>query len=273
MDSIFRFFARFRSLLLFVILEVAAFMILLNGSYYQRTAILNGAHWVQSVFYAQVYGLTQYFSLKEINATLAEENNRLRQTLSLYQSADTTRAFMDTLAQYPDYKYTMAAIIDNSVNRQHNYLTLNVGKKHGIEQEMGVIADEGVVGIVAAVSERYSLVKSLLNTDWKVSARLLSSGAFGPMQWDGKNYREALLTEIPQHIEVQIGDTVVTSGYSSIFPAGIPIGKVKSFEVRRGNFYVITVSLFTDFKRLRYVNVTQFTSRDELDQLQSTIYE
>ncbi len=273
MENVFRFLARSRVFFLFLVIEVIALFMIVRSSYYQSTKIMNSVRYLQAMCEEQVNSWEQYFSLKNMNADLAEENNRLRKILSYYQSVDTTKSFTEKLPLYPDYEYTLATVIDNSVNRQHNYITLNVGKNHQIEPDMGVMVDNGVVGIITSVTGRYALVKSFLNTDWKVSARLLRSGAFGPLHWDGKIYTEALLSEIPQHIDVQVGDTVVTSGYSSIFPPDIPIGIVKSFQVKRGNFYEIKVALLTDYKRLRYVTVARFTQRDEINQLDSKTHE
>ena len=269
MNNVFRLLARSQTFFLFLALEIIAFILVFNDSYYQQTVMMNAMRWVQAVCGEQLNSWEQYFSLKNTNNHLAEENNKLRQQLSYYQSIDSINAMRERLPLYPDYEYTLATVVDNSVNRQHNYIMLNAGKKHNIEPDMAVIIDNGIVGIVTTVSERYALVKSFLNTDWKVSARLSRSGAFGPLYWDGRVYTEALLSEIPQHIAVQVGDTVVTSGYSLIFPPDIPIGVVKSFTVKGGSFYEIRVSLFADYKRLHYVTIARFVPHDEIEQLQS----
>jgi rod shape-determining protein MreC len=151
----------------------------------------------------------------------------------------------------------------------HNYITLNVGAEHGIKPDMGVIVHNGLVGTVVYVSEHYSLVKSLLHANWRISAKLARSGTFGSLYWNGTDYREMLLTEIPQHIPVNIGDTIVSSGFSALFPANIPIGTAKSMTTKRGNFYEITVTLFADFKRLRYVDVVDHLYSNELKILEA----
>jgi len=151
------------------------------------------------------------------------------------------------------FTYSTARIINNSINKQNNYITLNAGSNEGIQREMGVITKDGVVGIVASVSNNFSTVISLLNTNLKVSAKHKRTGFYGSLYWDGLNYREVILSEIPQHVNLVEGDTIVTSGYSSIFPPDIPLGTIKEFDLKGGNFYIVKVKLLSDFKRLDYV--------------------
>ena len=134
---------------------------------------------------------------------------------------------------------------------------------------MGIISEGGVAGIVENVSGNLARVMSVLNTDFTTSAKLKKTDHFGPLVWDGISTREALLKDILQHVDVNIGDTVVTSGHSAIFPQGIMIGTVKSFEVKRGNSYEIRVALSTDFGRLRFVNAIISKQRDEIKELES----
>jgi rod shape-determining protein MreC len=146
---------------------------------------------------------------------------------------------------------------------------LNSGSEQGVKPEMGVITEQGVIGMVTAVTRHHSLVTSILNTEWKFNVRLKSAGDFGPMQWDGLNYKKSILSDIPQHSNVMKGDTVVTSGYSRMFPQGIPIGVVDTAVIKRGNFYEITVNLFIDLKKERYVNIVNSIYRNELDSLKT----
>ncbi len=270
MNNLFRFLFGIRVLLLFIILEAVALTLIATGSYYQQSVVMNTLHAGQSKLQAQATKVTDYLSLGEINKNLAEENTRLRNELSQYTSTidSITGIVYDTL-QHPLYSYISASIADNSVNKQHNYIVLNAGSIQGIQPDMGVITDDGVIGVITAVTEHFAFVKSILNVDWKFNVRLKSSGDFGPLQWDGLNYKESVLSDIPQHSNVAIGDTIVTSGYSKLFPPDIPIGVVKSYEIKRGNFYEIKVSLFADFKKIQYVNIVSFLYRDELKSLKS----
>ena len=167
------------------------------------------------------------------------------------------------------FQYTSARVINNSVNRPFNYITLNKGRKDGIKPDQGIISASGIVGVVTNVSESYSVGLSVLNRRWSISAKLKKSGYFGSLFWQGNNYRMASLMEIPYHVEISPGDTVVTSGYSSVFPEGIMIGTIQSFDQSEGeNYYNIQVELSTDFRALSYVEVVENVNREEINQLE-----
>jgi len=156
---------------------------------------------------------------------------------------------------HQQYIYTSAAVINNSINRQKNFFTLNKGKKQGADIDMAVISPNGVAGIIVSSSENFSVAMSLLNLDFHLSARIKSNGYFGSISWDGRDYRYAILNEIPLHVVVNKGDTIQTTGYSAIFPQGIFVGVINDFEKTGGDFYTIRISLATDFKKIDYVSV------------------
>lgn len=269
MNNLFSFLASIRALLVFIVLESVALFLFTSDSYYQQSVILKDLHVAWSTVVQPVHSVTQYFSLGTINRQLAEENNRLRNELEYLQSSadSAVTAISYNSKHMPLYSYIPAEIIDNSINRQQNYIMLNAGSEQGVMPDMGVITEQGVVGIVTEVSRHHALVKSILNTEWKFNVRLKSAGDFGPMQWDGLNYKKSVLSDIPQHSNVVKGDTVITSGYSRMFPQGIPIGIVDTAVVRRGNFYEIKVNLFIDLKKVQYVNIVNAIYRNELDTL------
>ncbi len=271
MNAFYRLFVKLRVLLLFLILETVAFLLLANHSYYQHATVVNAVRTAKGRVDARIESWNSYFSLRETNEQLAQENNELRNRLGRYESVDTLigKTIYDSL-ETPLYTYLPAVVVTNAVSDLHNYITLNVGADKGVEPLMGVMVHNGLVGTVVSVSEHYSLVMSLLNTDFRASAKLARSGAFGSLYWPGKSYRDVLLTEIPQHIDVNVGDTVVSSGKSDMFPPDVPIGVVKSYSVKRGNFYEITVMLFADFKTLRYVEIVEQLHRAELRKIEKT---
>ena len=271
MNHLFSFLSGIRTFIVFLVLEVIALVLFTGNSYYQQSTILTNIHVGWATVVRPVHAFTQFFSLGTVNRQLAEENNRLRNELEYLKSnIDTTaETFVYDKQHYPLYSYIPAEIIDNSVNKQRNYIILNAGSEQGVKPEMGVITDQGVVGIVTTVSRRYALVKSILNNEWKFNVRLKSVGDFGPMQWDGLDYKKSILSDIPQHSNVAKGDTIVTSGYSRMFPQGIPIGVVDTAVVKRGNFYEVTVNLFIDLKKERYVNIVNSIYRNELDSLKT----
>jgi rod shape-determining protein MreC len=165
------------------------------------------------------------------------------------------------------FSYIPARVIGNSTNKSHNYIIINKGRKAGVKEDMGVISANGVVGVVNAVSDNYAHIISLLNIKQSVSARISPSRAFGPLIWNGVSTTHAVLTEIPQHIKFRMGDSVVTSGFSAIFPPDIPLGKIVGSKIVLGTHHEIRVKLFQDFKTLKFVNVVVNNNHSEMDSL------
>jgi rod shape-determining protein MreC len=160
-------------------------------------------------------------------------------------------------------------VIGNSVNKQKNFITLNKGKKHGIGTDMAVTNSEGVLGVIVGTSENYSVAMSLLNIDFRLSARIKTNGYFGSLTWDGRDYKHVILSEIPQHVVINEGDTIETTGYSAVFPEGILIGSVSDIRKSGSDFYNITVSLAADFKKLNYVNIVGNLKKSEQLELEN----
>lgn len=272
MWSLLRYLYRHHVVILFIVLEVIAFIFIFSRNNFQRSAFLNSASYVSGNIYARYNSVVNYFRLGAVNRELAEENARLRQLL--YSAAgdsvppDAAR-IRDTLLT-SRFRFIPARVINNSVHRQNNYLTLNRGSKHGVRPDMGVATADGVVGVVLNVSDSYSTVISLLNQRWNVPARLKRNNYFGPMSWEGKDYRYGLLNDIPFHVELMEGDTVVTSGFSTIFPEGLMLGVIDSFNKEGGNnFYYIRVALSVDFKALTYVEIIDNQNRREIENLEN----
>ncbi len=271
MWSLFRYFYRHHVVILFIVLEVIAFVFIFTRNNFQRAAFMNSSNHVSGIIYTRYNAIVSYFRLSSVNNELAEENARLRQ-LIFDHPADSIRQdstlFLHSLPEH-SFSFIPARVINNSVHRQHNYLTLNKGSKDGVRPDMGVATADGVVGVVFNVSNSFSTVISLLNLRWNVSAKLKRNNYFGSLSWDGKDYKYALLNEIPFHVEIKAGDTIVTSGFSSIFPEGMMLGIVETFNKEGGdNFYNIRVRLSVDFKSLAFVEVIDYKQRNELDALE-----
>lgn len=269
MNSLLRLLFKYQFFLLFLVLEAFSFWLLGTHTYYQNSKFENVSRVISGYTSQQIVQATQYIKLAKTNSSISQENLELKKQLAILETKYEVlkNRFGDTLVS-PQYTYSLAKVVNNSVNKQYNYLTLNVGSYDGVELEMGVVTSQGIVGIVAGVSEHYSSVISLLNVDLKVSAKLKRSNHFGSLYWDGKNYRNVLLNDIPQHVEVSIGDTVVTSGFSSIFPANINIGTIKGVENKGVNFLAIRVELFNDFKQLNSVWVVSNSHENERELLE-----
>jgi rod shape-determining protein MreC len=161
------------------------------------------------------------------------------------------------------FQFVPSRVVRNSVYKQYNYLTLDHGKEDGVFKDMGVISDRGVVGIVLESSDNFATVIPIINLDFRLSVKLKSNNYAGILQWDGKTPLFAVLNEIPFHVELTDGDTIVTSGFSSIFPEGIEVGTIESFSLEKGNFYEIEVRLSTDFQSLFHVNVIRNYQKEE----------
>lgn len=257
---------------IFIVLEIAALSMLQSNGTLQKTWALKGVH----AFYAAVWGKTEeikyYFSLKKENDQLAAENFALAKQLKHYQELEAEH-LTDSSGVKPDslaaerYIFQPASIAKISNNKQRNYIIIDKGSEDGIIPQSGIITGQGVIGIVDAVSRRYSYAISFKNTDMTVSARVGRTGPVGSMIWDGASSNGAVLNEIPHHISIERGDTVFTSGFSSIFPPDIPLGKVGDSKIVDGATYELQVELFEDFRALRYVTVVRNTGREEIDTL------
>lgn len=213
---------------------------------------------------------TEYINLKTTNKNLAFENAQLRSLLpeAYYEGGVIKNAVNDTFKQQR-FSYFMAKVISNTVTRRNNYITLDKGTMQGVKPEMGVITSKGVVGIVKNVSQHYCTVMSVLHKDARVSAKFRNNNYFGSLVWEGTNPEIAKLNDIAKHVIFKVGDTIVTTSYSTVFPEDILVGTVQSFEIKPGdNFYTIHVKLSTNFTNLTYVYIIDNVLKKEQEQLE-----
>ena len=256
---------------IFIILEVAALNMLRNNGTFQKNWFARGGHAVMGTVWGGTQNLRQYFSLRSQNSALAQENFELRERILelemiVSDKARTDRIVSDGIAG--GYRYIPADIVKISNNTQHNYIILGKGFKDGVTEGSGVVTNRGAIGVIDAVSENFSYARSFKNHEMNISARLGRQGAVGPLSWDGRNSDGAILKEIPLHVEFEPGDTVFTSGFSSIFPPDIPLGAVGEATVVNGATYEIVVTLFEDFGALRYVTIVENLGKEEMKELE-----
>ena len=273
MRNLIRFFSRYSFFFLFLLFELVCFYLLFRYNHFQQSSFLNSTNAISASIYDSYSKLTDYLNLTEVNRELAAENERLRerQLLSYQKLFGPNYLVHDTIYQQK-YMYTKARVINNSTNKQNNYLTLNIGRSNGVENGMGVLGPNGVVGVILQSSAHYSTVLSVLHRDARVGSKLKDSEYFGSLQWYGSSPEKGILTDIPNHVAISIGDTVVSSGYSAIFPADIPMAVIDEFEKPAGeNFYTIKVSFTTDFRNLGYVYVVKNIHREEIIDLEKAI--
>ncbi len=256
--------------LLFIILEIVAFILIVTYNQNQKAVYLSSSSKMSGGVFDAVSNIEQYFVLKKVNQELAEENAFLRSQLptSFVQAKDYFALVGDSSTS-KQYKYRTCKVVNNSIRKHFNYITLNKGKLDGIKPDMGIISGLGVVGIVIKCSNNYSTALSILNPRLKISAKLKGSDFFGSVSWDNKSVHHVILDEIPEHANVQLGEQVITSGYSSTFPEGVLIGTVESVEHPVGeSFYKIKVKLSVDFAKLNYVEVVENIFQDQQLQLE-----
>jgi len=266
-----------------LILEVFSLSLVVSYNNYQQAKFLTSSNGISGYFFENFIGIFQVFDLKKANTELAEENAQLRTALQHYQLRNTNNSRQNYFSERNPlitmtrdslnkivYFYTTARVINNSVNQRHNFLTLNKGRIQGVKPDMGVVSAGRVVGLVTNVSANYSTVISILNERWKLSAKIKRNDFFGSLSWNGRDYRKVQLNEIPYHVPVQNGDTVVTTGFSSSFPEGLEIGIVSDYSLGSGsNFYKIDVNLAVDFKSIVQVALIENRQLREINQLES----
>lgn len=256
MRNLLNFLARYNNVIIFLILEGIAFSLLTSGNSYHNTRLIKGIRGMSAGIERSFNRTMSYFRLRETEVTLTRENALLRNRIEQMRKRENSFVFSVTDSVYKQkYIWFSAEVINNSVNRQKNFFTLDKGFNQNLATDMAVISDDGVAGVIVGCSSNYSVVMSLLNIDFRLSARIRSNGYFGSLSWDGRDYRHAILSEIPQHVTLSAGDTVETTGYSAIFPEGLMVGIINEIEKSGSDFYRISVTLKADFKKLRFVNV------------------
>ncbi len=230
----------------------------------KKKSFFSSANAVSGFINSKINNLSSYFELKDENAQLIKENVRLITELEQLKNSINNDIFrVDTSTAY-NFAYLNAKVIKNTVSKSRNFLTIDKGEKDGVEKDFAVVGIDGIVGVVVATSKHYSLVVSILNERIGISAKLLKNNFFGTVQWDGYSYRFAKLSGIPNHLNLAPGDTVVSSGFSSIFPANIPIGVISKFRKNEStNFFDIDVRLTTDMKSVKNVYVVNNKNKRE----------
>ena len=250
----------------FILLEVAALLMLSHNSQLQRLWIARVSHGFMAKTWGTTQAISDYFSLKGQNDRLALENDSLQRIVRSYElAAKEADPASRPVMMDNGFNYIPATIIKSSANTQHNYIIIDKGSDDGVTRNSGVITSNGVIGIVDAVSPHYSYAISFLNTELFISARLGESGAVGPLAWDGTSSDGAILKEIPLQFKFEPGDTVYTSGYSSIFPPDIPIGVAGESKIINGATNEIKVRLFQNHKALKYVTIVENARSKEIE--------
>lgn len=272
MRSLLNFLLRFKTLILFLILEAVALIMISSSHNYHQSVAFGAARTLSGFFAQRVESGRSYFRLRQTNEQLVYENLMLRRQIEEAGkiSPPGIVTVVDTV-KGTGYSYLSATVINNSVNKQKNFITLDRGSRDGVINGMGVASSEGIVGVVVGVSHNYSVAMSVLNTDFRISSSIARNDYFGSLAWDGKNYRYSQLSEIPHHVTVAEGDTIVTSGYSAIFPAGLMVGTLTGDLKKGGDFVTLKVRLSADLKKLTNVYLIGNLTRYERNTLEEGV--
>lgn len=274
MLQFFQFLFRYRSFLLFVALEVLCFALIVDNNNYQKVRFINSSNRAIGSLLEVSNEVGNFFSLLSVNRSLSKENAELKNRISqLEQSIYTlnTREINDS-ELINKYEILDAKVVNNSIRQFNNYLTIDKGSKDGVVTGMSVLSSNGIVGIVKDVSSHYSVVYSLLHSNLTVSSRIDRTDDLASVHWDGRNPDRIKLLYVPRHVNLVVGDRIVTSGFNSIFPTGVEIGKVVEWDIPEDeSFLNVTVDLSTDFSSVSYVYLIKNAMKNELDSLEYEI--
>jgi rod shape-determining protein MreC len=269
MNNLFRFLKRYYYVFLFLILEGISIYFITCNSFRQGSSITTAANTMSGSVYSFFDNINQYFYLKSTNDALVQENVRLRKMISTSYVKIVNNVHQETDTIYKQqFSFIDAKVISKTVNKRNNFFMLNKGSSNGIEVDMGVIAPNGVVGIVVKTTPNFSLVMSVLHQDSKLNVRNERTKTTGTLVWNGSNYAIGQIVDMPSSILLKVGDTIVTSGFSRDFPEGIMVGRVKNFAKDKGTgFYKVNINFSTDYNKLEYVYVIKNFFKIEQDEL------
>jgi len=281
MERLFIFLYAYRAFFTFLILEVLCTWLIIENNQYQSARFFNSSNSVVANLNTFATGVREYFLLRNINTTIAEENAYLRSKLEQYrqaQNAAARKGLIDSTstdsAVLKQFDFVAAKVVSNTVNRYTNYLTINKGEVDGVAPGMAVISSNGAVGKIKAVSKHFSVVTSILHRDVRVSAILKRTGHFGTIYWDGQDPDYVKMDYVPRHVKPVKGDTITTSGYNAVYPEGIMIGVIDNVQLREeALFYDLRVKLSQDFRKLSFVEVVRNHLRHEQDSLSAPYVE
>ena len=271
MKQIIKFIEKYRYFILFLMLEFFAFFFTIQTHSYHRSKFVNSANSITGAFYNKISEVNDFFYLKSENQRLLKENTTLKNILSL-ESIDIdsiSKQLLDSTKQFRRYGYSSAKIISNNYTNQNNFLLINKGFKNGISAEMAVVNSKGLIGVTKSVSKYNATIISVLNGYSQINTKIKGNDHFGTLSWDGKDYRTLQLKDLPRQAHIKIGDTIITGGKSTIFPEGILVGVVKSFEISNKIFKNIDITLFNDMSSVSNVNIITNLHKEDILKLET----
>lgn len=256
-----------RSFLLFFVLELIALFLTIQFHSYQKSKFINSANQLSGGLYNNITSFRDYLNLKKENELLAIENTKLINSININHSKI---VFSDSLDKnnHQKFQYIPAKIINNDFHKSNNYITLNKGINDSVNVDMAIVNSTGIIGITTNISEHYSSAISILNTNFLVNAKLKNADYFGTLSWNGKKNTTVQLKDIPRQADIKIGDTIITGGRSSIFPAGIPIGHISEIYYKNNRYEEIDIELFNDVRNITNVYMIKNLHKLEIENLE-----
>ncbi len=277
MQTLLNFIIKHNHWFLFLLLEGIGVMLLIQFNNYHNATMFTSANKAVGDIYSAITNVSSYFGLKSENKRLQQHNLELNEKIEtlktqLAQLADSTTLASLNRKEERTFHYNTATVVNNSINRVNNHITLDKGTDDGIDTGMGVFCDQGVVGIICAASSNYSIVLPLLNSKSNISCRVKRDNSFSTLKWEGGDTYHSYLVDLPRNTIFKQGDTVTTSGFSSIFPKDLPVGTIETVEDSPdGMFCSAKVKLFTNFSTLGKVYIVGNKGEAEQKKLEKSI--
>ena len=273
MQQLIYFLQKYKYFLFFLLLELVAIGLTINNHSFHKSKFISSANNVTGGLYEKVSSLSDYFSLKDQNKELVDENINLKKQLEYYKNLVTdtliTHQFKDT-TYHQSYSYIQGKITKNSYHTNYNFITIDKGINDSINKEMAVINSKGIIGITETSKSNFSRVQSILNLSSRVNAKIKNGNFFGTLKWDGKDYNIVQLIDIPRQAIVKKGDTIITGGMSTIFPEGILIGTVINDKSPNDTSNSIDIKLFNDMSNIKNIYIVKNLNKQELNSLDNS---
>lgn len=271
MQQILSFLLRNQNTLLFLILFSIGFGFTVESHSYHKSKWISSTNFLSGSIFGVGNSVGSYFDLKETNDVLVEENLRLRDELERYRNTTSQNTTIDSTSFTSPYRFYDAKVISNNYSKKNNYLLINRGSKDSIKPDMGVISSKGLIGIVEESTTNYSRIISILNSNLEINVGLKKSNHFGTLNWNGESPYFIQLTDVGRLAPIKVGDTIITSGNSNIFPKGILVGTIKTFNIDQSkSYYTIDIELFNDMTNLGPVYIIENMAKDDIESLIDT---
>ncbi len=274
MLRLFQFIVRYQAFLFFISLEALSGWLVIRNNHYQNAAFLNSSNKIAGGIHNFNNNISNYLELRQVNNYLVLENAQLQIQLSRLQNqlVQVNQNIASDKAKINNYNFIPASVINNSTRRLNNYITIDKGRTDQIQPNMAVINNQGVVGKVKSASANFATVTSILHPNVLTSALLKRTNTLCTVKWNGRDPEKAEILYVPRHVAIDVGDSVVCSGYNAVYPAGVPIGVVSKVDIKKeSTFYDLEILFATKFDQLSFVFVVSNTLKPEKDSLENVI--